>query len=87
MAKKSDAPVDDLPSAEEATVETAAGDAAGDAGDSVESSLPLFQVTSPGLDSASFHAVDESDAIRQFYKHHKITDTASRSHRAVRVSG
>ena len=80
MAKKLDAPVDDPPSAEEAAAETAAGDA-------VESNLPLFQVTSPGLDSASFHAVDESDAIRQFHKHHGITDTASRSHRAVRVSG
>lgn len=50
------------------------------------SPLPLFNVLSNGLESKAFHAVDEGDAVRQFYIHHKITDTASRSHSVQRIS-
>ena len=50
------------------------------------SPLPLFNVLSNGLESKAFHAVDESDAVRQFYIHHKITDTASRNHSVQRIS-
>lgn len=66
--------------------EAAAEDPAPEDTPAVDTSLPLFLVESKGLQSNSFHAVDESDAIRQFYASHKITDTASRTHKATRVS-
>lgn len=83
MAKK--VSEDDLPSADVAPVEAPEALAA-EAVPAVDSNLPLFKVESNGLQSESFHAVDESDAVRQFYKFHKIADTASRAHRATRVS-
>ena len=83
MAKK--VSEDDLPSADVAPVETPETPAA-DSAPAVDSDLPLFLVESNGLQSESFHAVDESDAVRQFYQFHKIADTASRAHRARRVS-
>lgn len=91
MAKK---PIEDeLPSADtpagNATPEGPQGEVAALPGGDTpagDTSLPLFLVESKGLQSNSFHAVDESDAIRQFYASHKITDTASRTHKATRVS-
>lgn len=83
MAKKS--VEDDLPSADVPADAPAADAPVADA-PAGDTSLPLFLVESKGLQSNSFHAVDEPDAIRQFYASHKITDTASRTHKATRVS-
>ena len=69
-----------------AAPEAPAEEDAADTESAVDSNLPLFMVESNGLQSESFHAVDETDAVRQFYKHHKVADTENRKHKVTRVS-
>ena len=69
MAKKTEAPeVPDevsLPTADEpAPVEPVAP----------ATPLPLFRVTCVGRVSDSYHAVDESDAIRQYFEQHGYSE-------------
>ena len=81
MAKKSTDDIE-LPTADEAIGST---EATGQNEPEGDTSLPLFQVSAKGLDSLSFHAVDESEAARLFYKKHGVP-SHEHNHKVVRVS-
>ncbi|MBS0207141.1 MAG: hypothetical protein JSS49_30055 [Planctomycetes bacterium] len=85
MDKTKDGEIE-LPTADE-SVSTAATETtvATEQATAQDASLPLFRVEAKGLQSLEFHAIDEPEAARLFYKQHGVP-SHEHNHRVTRIS-